>query len=114
MDFFEFTYNEGDTFQHKYKAIEKYVKKNIKTKVKLEWKPEVTIQIFKDRGTVYLEKDLYDLNKNYIQTLYIQVCGGVTLYKHVSLRLKYLSDNNAWIVTYVNHDPLAFIRNVMR
>ena len=32
MEFFEFTFNVGDTFEHKYNAIEKYVNRNIKKK----------------------------------------------------------------------------------
>ena len=114
MVFFDFTFKEGDSFEHKYKTIERYVNKKIKTNVKLEWKPEVNIRIFKHRGSVHLEKDLYDLNRIYEQTLYIQVRSGVTLYNHVSLGLKYLSNDKLWVVTFVNYDPLAGIRSLMR
>jgi len=112
MNFFELTFKIGDTFEHKYKAIERYVNKNIKTKIKLEWKPRINIQVVKERTTVHLEKDLYDLNRVYDQTLYIQVLSGVTLYNHVSLNLKYQSDEKSWLVTYVNTEPFAGWRNL--
>ncbi|MFC5735896.1 hypothetical protein [Cytobacillus gottheilii] len=112
MEFFEFTFNVGDTFEHKYNAIEKYVNRNIKKKRKLEWRPRINIQVVKDRTTVHLEKDLYDLNRVYNQTLYIQVLGGVTLYNHVSLNLKYQADEKSWLVTYVNNSPFAGWRNL--
>lgn len=113
MDFFELTFKEGDTFEHKYKMIEKYVKNNVKNRIKLDWKPAVYIRVFKQRGSVCLEKDLHDLNRVYEQTLYIQVRGGMTLYNHVSLGLKYLPTDKLWTVTFVNHDPFAGIRGLM-
>ncbi|MBT2693534.1 hypothetical protein [Bacillus sp. ISL-55] len=112
MDFFEFTFKEGDTFEHKFKSVEKYVGNNIKNKIKLSWKPTVVIQIFKERRTVSLEKDLYDLNKIYNQTLLVKIFGGATLFNHVSLNLEYLSDDQHWKVTSVNHDPLEGWRNL--
>lgn len=112
MDFFEFTFKVGDTFEHKHRMIERYVNKNMKKKLKLDWKPEIVIQIFKGRGTVHLEKDLYDLNRVYEQTLYIQFRSGMTLYNHVSLGLRYLKNGKLWTVTSVNHDPFAGWRNL--
>lgn len=112
MDFFEFTFKQGDTFEHKFKSIEKYVDINIKNKIKLSWKPIVIIQVFKERRTVLLEKELYDLNKGYNQTLLVKIFGGATLFNQVSLNLEYLTDDQRWKVTFVNHDPLGGWRNL--
>lgn len=113
MEFFYFTFKEGDRFKHTYKMIEKYVNQNIKKKVKLEWKPRVNIQVFSDRKTVPLEKDLSNLNRVYEQTLYIQVYAGMTLHIHVSTGLKYLANEKEWIVTFVNHDPFGRWSNLL-
>jgi hypothetical protein len=112
MDFFEFTFKQGDTFEHKFKSIEKYVGKNIKNKIKLSWKPIVVIQIFKERRTVSLEKDLYDLNRIYNQTFLVKIFGGATLFNQVSLNIEYITNDQRWKVTFVNHDPLEGWRNL--
>lgn len=62
--------------------------------------------------TAHLERDLQDLNRVYAQTLYIQVRGGMTLYNHVSIGLKYLPSDKLWAVTFVNSDPFAAVRNL--
>lgn len=105
MSLFEFTFKEGDTFKHTFKAIEKYVNKNVKPKVKLEWKPETSIKVFTQYTTVRLQEGLPELNRVYPQSLYIQVFDGMSLHDHITFDIKYLRDEKIWVVNSVQYPP---------
>jgi hypothetical protein len=101
MEFFEFTFNEGDTFKHSFKEIEKYVKRNVKRTIKSSWKPKILIQVYKDRTQVELEKGLHDLSPIYSQTLSIKLFDGIHLLGRTALDIQWDSNGKVWIVKKV-------------